>query len=199
MSNENVDMNSRSERAVYNKEERQSRGEKRNYQGDGARHGKGKGSASGSSGVRDSRSSSKSGKPKEKETDPVILNRRQKQIDYGKNTLAYDRYTKTVPKSDRPYFLPRTPDKNLKYSRRQWDGLVKSWKLQLHAWDSQHKEGEDFTIESWKKAEEVTKQRQSKDGDSKDPTVEEPSVQEESFDWNEEIDNEELFKRRRHE
>lgn len=41
-----------------------------------------------------------SGKPKkvlEIEMDPEVLQRRQKQIDYGKNTVGYLNYTSQVP------------------------------------------------------------------------------------------------------
>ena len=47
--------------------------------------------------------------------------------------MDYDRYMELVPKAERKDRMPRTPNKNRKYSRRQWDGLVKNWKQQIHA------------------------------------------------------------------
>ncbi|KAI9015490.1 histone RNA hairpin-binding protein RNA-binding domain-containing protein [Hyaloraphidium curvatum] len=63
------------------------------------------------------------------------LEQRQKQIDYGKNTAGYERYTKMVPKSKRKRGDPQTPDKYASYSKRAWDGLVRVWRRKLHAWD----------------------------------------------------------------
>eukprot|EP00099_Drosophila_melanogaster_P014442 NP_477480.1 Stem-loop binding protein [Drosophila melanogaster] len=69
------------------------------------------------------------------EADPAILSRRQKQIDYGKNTAAYERYVEMVPKDERTRDHPRTPNKYGKYSRRAFDGLVKIWRKSLHIYD----------------------------------------------------------------
>ena len=33
----------------------------------------------------------------------------------------------------------------VKYSRRQWDGLIKAWKLQIHVWNAKIGESESVT------------------------------------------------------
>lgn len=75
-------------------------------------------------------------KPKvEYETSAEILCRRQKQIDYGKNTLEYSRYARAIPRFTRKLEDPRTPPKHVKCSRRSWDSQVRIWRLKLHKWD----------------------------------------------------------------
>lgn len=98
----------------------------------------------------------------ERETDPQTLARREKQIEFGKNTLAYDQYTKAVPKTQRQKGQPRTPNKYDKFSRRQWDGLVKAWKRRLHSWDNP----------------------------SRDSQSEPVSENETSFDWSQDVEEE---------
>jgi hypothetical protein len=80
----------------------------------------------------------------EVETDAVILARRGKQIGYMKNTVDYDKFLELVRRTGRKGETPRTPNKRRKYGRRQWDGLVRSWKQRLHrAVNGEVMEGED--------------------------------------------------------
>ena len=71
----------------------------------------------------------------EMETDIEVLKRRQKQIDFGKNTIGYQNYSQMVDRTKRTKVDPRTPDKFVKYSRRSWDQIVKLWRQKLHAYD----------------------------------------------------------------
>lgn len=51
-------------------------------------------------------------------------------------------------RAERQPFHPKTPNKNRKYSRRAWDGLVRQWRLNLHVWSqsSDDKSGTESDI-----------------------------------------------------
>lgn len=72
----------------------------------------------------------------EKETDPHRLAQRQKQIDYGKNTIGYDRYCAQVPRRQRRSGKhPMTPDKTMRIGKKVFDGIVRKWRQALHKYD----------------------------------------------------------------
>jgi len=74
------------------------------------------------------------------ETDPVVLQRRDKQIGMGKDSNSYCSYLAAIPKRQRNRYDLRTPDRDLKMSRRNFDARVKKWKKSLHNWESCHRD-----------------------------------------------------------
>ncbi|CAH1783462.1 unnamed protein product [Owenia fusiformis] len=72
---------------------------------------------------------------REKETDKVLIAKREKHISYGKNTVGYENYVKLVPFGMRTRDHPKTPNKYRKCSRRSWDTQIKIWRRALHFYD----------------------------------------------------------------
>jgi hypothetical protein len=73
------------------------------------------------------------------------LAQRQKQIDYGKKTVGYERYMSMVPKDKRESGQPITPRKDQRCSKRSWDGQVRKWRRDLHRWDPE----DEKELERW--------------------------------------------------
>lgn len=67
------------------------------------------------------------------ETDPHRIAQRQKQIDFGKNTLAYDKFIAVCPRHTRKCGDPMTPLPQQKCSKRSFNGQVTSWKKKMYA------------------------------------------------------------------
>lgn len=72
------------------------------------------------------------------ETDEHRISQREKQISYGKNTLAYDTLVQNVPRHRRTRQHPCTPESKQKCSKRSFDGQVKKWRRMLHAFKEEH-------------------------------------------------------------
>ncbi|KAG2500747.1 hypothetical protein HYH03_001511 [Edaphochlamys debaryana] len=90
-------------------------------------------------------------KPVPADLDEHRLAQRQKQIDYGKNTIGYQRYLKEVPKDKRRRRGDQcldavTPDINQNISKRCFDGQVRVWRRFLHKYDTELEEGEERKV-----------------------------------------------------
>lgn len=81
-------------------------------------------------------------KQKPREEDPKRLAARQRQIDIGKNTPGFKRFCELVPVDQRTKEHPRVPNIHQVCSKRSWDGQVKKWRRQLHAYDPPEIAGE---------------------------------------------------------
>ena len=116
--------------------------------------------------VLHSHESYRSGRPNDIEDDPTVLERREKQIRYGKNTPDYDAYVKAVPKHRRERHMPRTPEKRGKFSRRRWDGMIKAWKKSIHKYgqlDDRSEEEEDEDKERGQEERERPQQEEEEE------------------------------------
>jgi hypothetical protein len=76
------------------------------------------------------------------------ISQRQKQINYGHNTVGYLRYMLMVPRECRTPENPRTPKKEQACSKRSWDGQLKKWRRELHLWDPEDPEAFKAMLES---------------------------------------------------
>jgi len=136
--------------------------------------------------VADPRSSAKE---KPVESDWHKLGQRQKQIDYGKNTLGYERYLELVPRKQRKkYVHPQTPDIKQVCSKRSWDGQVKKWRRRLHEFDPPAKENEEtpqlFSTGDGSAAHSQEEKDATTPSDSEDNPNEEIVVSTIYDDWN---------------
>lgn len=66
------------------------------------------------------------------EDDGHRIAQRQKQIDYGKNTIAYDSFSALLPREKRVRGHPMTPIAKQKCSKRSFAGQVTSWKKKVY-------------------------------------------------------------------
>jgi len=58
-----------------------------------------------------------------------------RQIDIGKATDGYQNYIKRVPKHERQWHHPRTPDPKYKMPNKHWKAAINQWRAALHKFD----------------------------------------------------------------
>ena len=88
--------------------------------------------------------------------------------------------------------------RNVKYSRRQWDGLIKAWKLQIHNWNAKEETDVFQGVDEWKSKEDDPILGPMKDEEEKSVTKKEASSRSFTFNWNEDVsDDEKDMKTRR--
>ena len=73
-----------------------------------------------------------------------------KTIDYGKTLWHINNILLKFlnQNDDHITYQICTPNKNKNHSRRQWDGSIKAWKLQLNAWYDTVKEAKEKSLGS---------------------------------------------------
>eukprot|EP00940_MAST-03C_sp_MAST-3C-sp2_P003618 g3618.t1 len=105
---------------------------------------------------------------------------RQKQIEFGYNTKGYDNYTRCVPRRKRRGYRfdePYTPDKTQKYSKRQWQGMIRKWRRTLHMYDNREPPPSSPAKEA-EAAELVETKKKKKTKPSTETTTKEPTSEE---------------------
>ena len=91
--------------------------------------------------------------------------------------------------------------RNVKYSRRQWDGLIKAWKLRIHAWNKDGDSDVFETVDEWKPEDPILGVTEK--GDSTKTKLEKSTKNEESsfsFNWSDDVEEQEkkeILKRRK--
>ena len=88
------------------------------------------------------------------------LKQRQKQINFGKNTIGYTRYCELVPRNQRKLTDPQTPKANKKMSKRSFAGSIKAWRRQLHEYDGTGDNMEEVAVATIQKEQQQQQQQQ---------------------------------------
>ncbi|KAI6236634.1 SLBP-RNA-bind domain-containing protein [Aphelenchoides besseyi] len=71
-------------------------------------------------------------------SDEATLKRRTKEIELAKTQPIYVRYGNEVARSARLKAHPKTPNKYLNLSRRNWDAQMRKWKRSLYEWAGEY-------------------------------------------------------------